>query len=1061
MIKILMLSTLLTASVSMRAGVEPTFTEWHDMNVNALNRLPLHTSFFAYENESAALQGKPELSKNYLSLNGTWKFKGVENADERPTDFFLPNYDDAAWGTMPVPGNWELNGFGDPVYLNVGFAWRGHFKNNPPYVPIEHNRVGSYRRVVTLPADWKGKEVIAHFGSVTSNIYLWVNGRFAGYAEDAKSAAEFDITPYVKPGENLIAFQTFRWCDGSYCEDQDFWRLSGTARNSYLYARNRNTHVKDIRVTPDLDEHYRDGQLTIRNTATPNAQFHYLLFDAEGRKVTELLTSASTAQIKVAAPHKWTAETPYLYTLLTKVYSTSKRQKGKTTDLRLEEVIPQKVGFRKVELKGTQVLVNGQPVLFKGADRHEIDPDGGYVVSRERMVEDIRMMKRLNINAVRTCHYPDDPLWYDLCDEYGIYVCAEANVESHGFYYGDDAISKTPLFAKQILERNQHNVSQHFNHPSIVFWSLGNETADGPNFTAAFRWIKSQDLSRVVQYERAIKGINTEIYCPMYVSQREMEAYALSDAPEDQRPLIQCEYAHAMGNSCGGFKEYWDLIRRYPAKLQGGFIWDFVDQGLRMKDKNGVEIYTYGGDFNDYDPSDNNFNCNGLISPDRVPNPHAFEVSHQYQNIWVKPVDLSRGIINIYNENFFKDLSNYRLRWELVSNGKQVQEGVVEKLAVAPHANENYVLPLKKLDELHGETFLNVFFTLKSSEPLMQAGQTVAYNQFLMKEGAVNADEHFAAIDNICTSKKQARIQIDKKTSKSQVQLSNAYFNIAFDTQTGFMQRYALSGCEMIAKGGALKPNFWRAPTDNDMGAGAQRDYAVWRNPTLALQSFEIETLPANRKELPSVRATATYHMPEVEASLVLRYTISPEGRVAVEESMTPLNEKAVVPEMFRFGMVMQMPYEMDRSIFYGRGPIENYVDRKSSQLIGIYAQTADEQFYPYIRPQETGAKSDIRVWKQLQKDCYGLCVIPQEPCSMSALHYDIADLDDGLEKAQRHSQQVPKSKFTNLFIDAIQAGVGGIDSWSKEALALPQYRVPFVPRTFRFTLGACNDPQM
>ena len=526
--------------------IEPTFTEWHDLQVNDLNRFAMHTTYFAYEDIQKALKGDMYKSDNFLSLHGDWKFNWVENADQRPTNFYLTDLNDASWKTMPIPGMWELNGFGDPEYVNSGFAWRGHFDQKPPAVPVKDNHVGSYRRVITLPEAWEGKQVIAHFGSVTSNIYLYVNGEFVGYSEDSKVATEFDITPYVKPGENLIAFQTFRWCDGSWCEDQDFWRLSGVARDTYLYARDTSNGIVNISITPDLENNYQDGILNIRTEVKGSPIIEYSLLNANGIEVIKSnvdfrRVSRGVSRFTLRNVKKWTAETPYLFTLI----ATVKDRKGN-----IVEVIPQKVGFRKVEIRNSQLLVNGQPVLIKGADRHELDPDGGYVISRERMIQDIQVMKRLNINAVRTCHYPDDPIWYDLCDEYGLYVTAEANQESHGFGYGPNAEAKKEQFAKQILERNQHNVETYFNHPSIIVWSLGNETVNGPNFEAAYDWIKAKDQSRPVQWEQAGRdGRNTDIFCPMYYPTWSCESYATD--PNYTRPLIQCEYDHTMGNSYG------------------------------------------------------------------------------------------------------------------------------------------------------------------------------------------------------------------------------------------------------------------------------------------------------------------------------------------------------------------------------------------------------------------------------------------------------------------------------------------------------------------------------
>ena len=733
----------------------PTFTEWQDMQVNEVNRLPLHATFFAYENEATALKGEPQNSKNFVSLHGDWTFKGVENADQRPVDFWKPDFNDASWGKMPVPGMWELNGFGDPVYVNIGFAWRGHFKDNPPYVPTKDNHVGSYRRMINIPADWDGKQVVAHFGSVTSNMYLWVNGHYVGYTEDSKVAAEFDITPYVHTGDNLIAFQVFRWCDGSYCEDQDFWRLSGVARDSYLYCQDQAERLVDIQLTPDLTDNYQNGVLNIKKKVAGNVRVDYYLFDAKG----ELVTMTTSDTIVVNNVNKWTAETPYLYTLLAKVWKEAKPRQVKGGVKRkdvaaLSEVIPLKVGFRKVEIKNAQLLVNGQPILIKGADRHEMDPDGGYIVSKERMIQDLQVMKRLNINAVRTCHYPDDPVWYDLCDQYGIYLCAEANQESHGFGYKADSEAKKEQFAKQILERNQHNVAAHFNHPSVIIWSLGNETVDGPNFTAAYKWIKQNDPSRPIHWERAQGGDNTDIMCPMYATHKWCEDYC-KDASKT-KPLIQCEYNHTMGNSSGGLKEYWDLIRKYP-KYQGGFIWDFVDQALHApQSKNTVDgsrlndyaylntvHYTYGGDYNQYDASDNNFNCNGIIGPDRQLNPHAYEVAHQYQSIWAEPVDLQHGQLSVYNEHFFTDLSDVSMQWQLLVDGEVADKGEVSELNCGPQQRVNVTLPYQLRDiSGAGDIYLNVCFVLKRSQPLMQRGQVVAYNQLTVLESPRQRARH-------------------------------------------------------------------------------------------------------------------------------------------------------------------------------------------------------------------------------------------------------------------------------------------------------------------------------
>ena len=1015
---------------------QPSFTEWHDLGVNELNRLPGHTNYFAYESVEAARRGDMKASANYLSLCGKWKFHWVEDADKRPTDFYATDFDDSSWGEMPVPGIWELNGYGDPVYVNTGFAWRGHFKSNPPEVPVKGNHVGSYRRTVSLPESWNGHRVVAHFGSVTSNIYLWVNGRFVGYSEDSKSAAEFDLTDYVKPGDNLIAFQVFRWCDGSYCEDQDFWRLSGVARDCYLYCRDGRVRLADIRVTPDLTDNYTNGKLTVDATVEGNATVELSLTDKSGREVASgRIGGKGKQQVEMAVgnPAKWTAETPNLYTLMATV-----RHGGKVV-----EAVPVRVGFRKVEISGGQLLVNGRPIYIKGVNRHETDPDGGYVMSRERMIEDIRLMKRLNINAVRTCHYPSAPEWYDLCDEYGLYVCAEANQESHGFGYGKDAAAKKPMFAAQIMERNRHNVEAQFNHPSVIIWSLGNETVDGPNFTAAYEWIKSQDQSRPVQFEQAKTGANTDIFCPMYMPHGRCARYAAD--PASTKPLIQCEYAHMMGNSGGGFKEYWDLIRKHP-KYQGGFIWDFADQALHGKDSAGRDIYKYGGDYNATDPSDNNFNCNGLLSPDRRLNPHAYEAAYWHQNIWTEPVDLAAGRIRVVNEYSFRDLSAYELHWALLAGGRCVREGVVDRLDVAPGQAEELTLhyDIASLPDSLGELLLNVDYRLKAAEPLMDRGQTVAYQQFTLRPYAAPA---FAPAT-------RPKMKVGGSRADTAIVVEGEGFRVAFSRATGFLVGYDYQGRSLLGEGGSLRPNFWRAATDNDMGAGINRKYALWRNPEMRLLDLRVDKKAA--KSQPEARGSvtvmATYELPAAKARLTLLNIVSADGSIMVYEAMDT-DSTADVPPLMRFGMVMQMPYSLDRTEYYGRGPVENYADRKLSQRVGLYRQTADEQFYPYIRPQETGNKTDVRWWRQTDADGFGLEVTAETPFSATALHYDQAALDDGDAKEQRHSPQVPRSRYTNLAIDLAQAGLGGVNSWSMGGTALSQYKLPYADRSFTFVL--------
>ena len=1003
--------------------------EWKNPEINAVNRAPMHTNYFAYSSSEEAAKADKENSSNFMTLNGIWKFNWVKNADARPTDFYRTDYNDKGWGQMKVPGVWEMNGYGDPIYVNVGYAWRSQYKNNPPYVPIENNHVGSYRKEIIIPAEWSEKEIFAHFGSVTSNMYLWVNGKYVGYSEDSKLEAEFNLTKYLKPGKNLIAFQVFRWCDGTYLEDQDFFRYSGVGRNCYLYSRNKK-YIQDIRVTPDLDSNYTNGTLNVALNLNGSGTVELNLTDPAGKSVATAQVNGNgqkSVVMDVSNPEKWTAETPNLYTL------TATLKNGSNT----LEVIPVKVGFRKIELKGGQILVNGQPVLFKGADRHEMDPDGGYVVSRERMLQDILRMKQLNINAVRTCHYPDDNLWYDLCDQYGIYVVAEANIESHGMGYGKETLAKNPSYKKAHMERNQRNVQRGYNHPSIIFWSLGNEAGYGPNFEQCYTWIKNEDKTRAVQYEQAGTNEFTDIFCPMYYDYDACKKYSEGNI---DKPLIQCEYAHAMGNSQGGFKEYWDLIRKYP-KYQGGFIWDFVDQSNHWKNKDGIDIYGYGGDFNKYDASDNNCNDNGLISPDRRPTPHAHEVGYFYQSIWTTPGDLSKGEIKVYNENFFRDLSAYYMEWQLLANGEVMQTGVVQDLNVAPqqtatlklNLNTEKVCPCKEL-------LLNVTYKLKAAETLMPAGSTVAYDQLTIRPYTAKALE----LKNQKASNLDIVVPVIKDNDHNYLIVEGENFIIEFNKHNGYLSRYEADGMQLLNPGAQLTPNFWRAPTDNDYGAGLQHRYAVWKNPGLKLTSLKQSI------ENEQAIVQAEYEMKAVKGKLFLTYVINNEGAVKVTQKMEAGKEEKV-SDMFRFGMQMQMPENFNEVEYYGRGPVENYADRNHSTLIGKYRQTVAEQFYPYIRPQETGTKTDLRWWRVLNISGNGLQFVGDAPFSASALNYSIESLDDGVQKDQRHSPEVAKAPFTNLCIDKVQMGLGCVNSWG--TLPLEKYRVPYQDYEFSFIL--------
>ena len=1005
-----------------------TFNEWKDPVVNEVNRSPMHTSYFAYQNEHSALKGCKEASQNFMSLNGIWKFLWVKDADKRPMNFYKISYDDKSWDNMQVPGLWALNGYGDPVYVNYGCPWRNQFAGEPPAIPVADNQVGSYRKEIIIPADWKGKEIFAHFGAVSSNMYLWVNGQFVGYSEDSKLEAEFNLSRYLKPGKNLIAFQVFRWCDGSYLEDQDFLRLAGVGRDCYLYVRNKK-YIQDIRVTPDLDAQYLNATLHVAMNLKGGGTVDLKLLDPLGKEIVATSvkgTGQIQTRMEVANPGKWSAENPILYTLIATL-----KDKGDVV-----EVIPVNVGFRKIELKNAQILVNGQPVLFKGVNRHEMDPDNGYYLSPQRMIQDIKIMKAFNINAVRTSHYPNDNLWYDLCDRYGLYVVAEANVESHGIG-GHKTLARNPLFAKAHLERNQRNVQRSYNHPSIIFWSLGNEAGFGANFEACYTWIKNEDKTRAVQYEQAKINEFTDIFCPMYQDYEGNREYCEGDI---DKPLIQCEYTHAMGNSLGGFKEYWDLIRKYP-KYQGGFIWDFVDQSLRWKNKEGVSFYAYGGDWNPYDASDNNFMDNGLINPDRQPNPHMYEVGYFYQSIWVTPVDLPNGAINVYNENFFRNLDDYYLEWELQADGEIVRKGMVGKLNVAPQQTATVQLGYTMDDICQDkELLLNIMFKLKKAESLLPAGHVVAKKQLTI----LPYKTPDLAISNMPNSNIKVCAPTVIENDVNYLIVEGEHFRLDFDKHDGYLCKYEINGRQLLNEGSKLTPNFWRAPTDNDLGAGLQKKYAAWKNTGIYLNELE------QKVENDLVIVNSEYTMEAVKAKLYLTYTINNCGAVKITQKMT-VDQSATVSDLFRFGMQVQICEELEQVSYYGRGPIENYSDRNNSTWLGKYRQTVSDQFYSYIRPQENGTRTDIRWWKLMDKGGNGLKLIADAPCSVSALHYSIEVLDDGERKEQRHSEFLPCVDYINLCIDKVQMGVGGVNSWG--ALPLKDYRLPYQDYEFSFLL--------
>ena len=1041
--KKLFLLALLTAFISggSVSAKDNSKEPWMDPNVTRVNTLAPRASFFAFETEALADKGDKALSQRYMSLEGNWNFHFARHHYDAPENFYLPGYNDSEWVEFPVPGLFELNGYGDIIYKNIGYAWATQFTPNPPYIEEKNNYTGSYRKEFVIPADWKGQNVIMHVGSATSNLTLWVNGKQVGYSEDSKDAAEFDITRYLKLGEkNLICMQVMRWCDGSYGEDQDFWRFTGIAREVYLYARPK-ACLQDIHIGQDLNADFTVGKLSVALSA-PNAKGKNIklsLCDAKGAIVWEqsgrLDAAETTFTTDVNNVMPWTAETPNLYTLSV----TLSDAKG------VIESIRQRVGFRHVEIKGGQVLLNGQPILIKGANRHEMDPDGGYVISRERMLDDIRVMKKLNINAVRTSHYPCDPYFYDLCDEYGIYVCAEANFESHGMGYDRTRLAQNPDFRKAIVERNICNVEIQKNHPSIIFWSMGNESGHGDNFKDAYHAIKALDNTRPVQYERAGLAKETDVFCPMYYEYRDCEKYSQSNPA---RPLVQCEYAHAMGNSMGGFMHYMELIRKYP-HYQGGFIWDMVDQAVRGTSKvTGKQIWMYGGDSGRYPATDHNFNCNGIVAPDRSFHPHAYEVAYGYQDYWVKGIDLNAGTVSVYNEKFFSGSDNIRMFVSTLVDGKQVNRQVLDKVELPQQQTTPVKINTNVIKEVleanpGKDVMLNVEFVLSNDDNMLPAGYVVAHGQLPLQDA--HAVQPIAAHKEECciagTVKVDSMLACYELTAKG--------MTVTINRRTGMIDYVDVNGKPMLADGHGVLPNFWRAPTDNDYGGGAGiiNRVQAWRNPTFALKSISMV------QDQASARVTAKMDIVRMDASLTLTYILYADGNLTVKEYLDVNEEAKHKPMPTRFGMQWVMPKEYDMVNYYGRGPEENYIDRKESQHLGIFTQNVAEQYHAYIRPQESGNHCDVRYWQVLNVKGEGLEFKAHGPMECSSLNFFPSDLDDGPDKnaRQSHSGDLTPCNLTVTQVAQTQMGLGCVNSWG--AWPEGEYLLGWKDREFVYTV--------
>ncbi|WP_291868920.1 glycoside hydrolase family 2 TIM barrel-domain containing protein [Maribacter sp.] len=981
-------------------------------NVLGINKLDARATFFPYNSLELAREGNLAKAKNHFSLNGVWQFNYSETPKLRPVDFYKEDYDTSKWSTIKVPANWEVEGFGIPIYVNVRYPFqKGEL--NPPDIPDGHNPVGSYKRDFTVPENFNGKDLFIHFGAVKSAFYIWVNGKKVGYSQGSKLPAEFDITNFVKAGKNSIALEVYRWSDGSYLECQDFWRISGIERDVYLYARPK-VQLIDYFAKAGLKNNYTDGvfdlSVDVKNITTKkqkgtvaveivkNNQTVYTassIYDIAVNSVKTLSFKETIAQVKT-----WSAEVPELYELNIII----KDKKGLVL-----EAVSSKLGFRTSEVKNGQYLVNGKPILFKGVNRHEHDPDTGHVISREDMLRDVQIFKEYNINAVRTCHYPNDPYFYELCDEYGIYVIDEANIESHGMGYDlHRTLANNPKWLNAHLERVKRMVQRDKNHPSIIIWSLGNEAGNGYNFYESYLLAKKLDTTRPTQYERAALEWNTDLFVPMYATPAEVEKYATDD--RFTKPLVQCEYAHAMGNSMGGFKEYWDLFEKYD-KLQGGFIWDYVDQGIKTT-KNGKEIYAYGGDFGPEDvPSDNNFLNNGLVQPDRKPNPHIYEVAYVHQNVKFYENNLANGVIDIKNWYFFRDLSNYKLNWEVIGDGNVIETGVINDIVVAPQSIKAINVPFKTQLKNGTEYFLNVSAVLKTDEPLLKANHVVAYEQFKLQEATV-------------VLPKKATNVLSYKMHGDSITVIGKVFKLTFSKKTGQLTTYTFNNKNLLTNGPQV--NFWRAPIDNDYGAGTQKKYKTWKY--AGTSGTVITAVKQTSKN--EMQISFTRDLFKGDAKLIETYVVNGNGAIKVTNALKAIKGKH--PNFYKFGNKLVLPEDYKNITYYGKGPFEAYADRQHAAKFGLYEQTIAEQYFPYIRPQETGNKLDVR-WVTLTKsDGSGIKFLSDKPFHFSALNYSEDDLNSGEKKTQKHAGELDPRKEVFINIDGFQQGLGSINSWGR-----------------------------
>jgi beta-galactosidase len=1044
--KILGMMMLFFGSLDVQAQGLPV--ELQTPEIVSINRMPMRASAYAYENKALAVKRAKENSAYFMSLNGTWKFNWVQNPIQRPVDFYKTDYNDASWKNFKVPANWETNGYGMPIYVNQPYEFSGHAKRgarlNPPFdIPADNNPVGSYRRKINIPANWDGRQVFIHLGAVKSAFFIWVNGKKVGYSEDSKLAAEFDITKYVKTGENLIALEVYRWSDASYLECQDMWRISGIERDVYLYATPK-LDIRDFKITSNLDQHYKNGLLDLKvdvnsyridqktmHSKPDTFTVAVELADAAGNTLWKeesvsktVLGNFQTAvafKKELAAVKQWSAETPYLYTL----YITLKDKKGEVI-----EVVPQRVGFRSIDIKGSDFLVNGKRVFIKGVNRHEHNATQGHTLTKADMRKDMEMMKKLNVNAVRHSHYPPDPYWMELCDEYGLYVVDEANIESHGRGYDlEVSFANDKAWRNPHFERITRMYERDKNHSSVVTWSLGNEAGNGVNMYEAFNWLKNADSTRPVQYERAEWDANTDMIVPQYPDPNWLIHYSKGKEP---RPLIMSEYAHIMGNSLGNYKEYWDAIENNP-KLQGGFIWEWIDQGLDTL-KNGKRILAYGGDFPlagpvDENISDNNFCVKGVVTAYRKLTPMAIEVKKVQQ--FIKTAYLGDDKITVNNSYFFKNIDNTQLTWEVVENGKVIEKGTIANLAVAPRESINLTLPIKTKLNAAKEYFLNVRYTLKQAEPFLEKGYEVAYEQFDLNKALVPVKPVMA----------KGLLKV-VKTENAYI-LSGKNFTVEFDVKAGLLKSYTYNKAQLLQHG--PEPAFWRAPTDNDIGAGFNRSLRKWRN---AYAEGKLIASAINNNADGSYTVNFKKELLNAEATVEQLITVFADGTLKVDNRLTAVKGK--YPLLLRVGTNLELNDQYQNIQFYGRGPWENYWDRKTASLVGIYNQKVQGQYFNYARPQESGNKTEVRWVNFTNKKGEGLqFVYEKDLLNFAALPYSLDDLDPEQDKKQYHSGELTLRNKIYLHMDLQQSGLQGIDSWG--SMPLKEYRIPYTNQQYSY----------